>query len=351
MIVDPEPPFGQWQQLILRDWQTERSHFRGAASSIYFGGGTPSLVPVKHIENILMHIPQSDQAERTLEANPGDLSYAQLSQLNAAGINRLSLGVQTFQEKFARILGRGTSIALAESMVSAVKSIGFDSWSIDLMFGLPEQSLSELESDLRMLEHHHPPHVSLYGLTYEPGTPFERAQNKGRLKELDEDLWTDQFNLIVSTLVSLGYERYEVSNFALPGHRSRHNESVWQNHRYAGLGPGAHGFRPNGERTLQLSNYEQWLSSSAPATEIPSQRQQAVDAIITWIRHCDGIPMHQLTKLNFTLPMERLRPLIASDAIKVDAEHIVLAEAGWNIVDSITARLAQALRPIGGAIQ
>ena len=150
-------PFEQWQ-IILRDWQTEQVHFRGAASSIYFGGGTPSLVPVKQIETILMNIPQSQQTERSLEANPGDLSYAQLSQLKAVGINRLSLGVQTFQEKFARILGRGTSIALAEEMVSAVKSIGFASWSIDLMFGLPA-ILSDLEADLRMLERHqHPFH-------------------------------------------------------------------------------------------------------------------------------------------------------------------------------------------------
>ena len=222
-------------------------------------------------------------------------SYAQLSQLKAVGINRLSLGVQTFQEKFARILGRGTSIVLAEEMVSAVKSIGFASWSIDLMFGLPGQSLSDLEADLRMLERHQPPHVSLYGLTYEPGTPFERARNSGRLKDIDEELWTKQLNLIVSTLTAQGYERYEVSNFALPNHRSLHNRSVWQNRSYAGLGPGAHGFRPNGQRTLQAASYEQWQGSVSPAIEAPSQRQQAVDAIITWIDtatafHCTSWP-------------------------------------------------------------
>ena len=287
----------------------------------------------------------SDALEITLEANPEDITAQRLSVYKDIGITRLSLGVQSFNLRYERLLGRGCSIQQAKKAIHLIQQAEFDSWSLDLMFGLPDQTISELQADLSIILSIRPPHLSLYGLTYEEGTPFTRALAEGKLQDIGEDTWLTMFDQIATSLQQAGYKRYEVSNFCLPEHQAVHNEAIWRNGHYAGLGPGAHGFLHNGYRTHQSPSWDDWLKSSQPDIEIPSVQQHAIDAVLTWIRHRDGIPLEALTQLGFHFSFHRLEPLLSEGYVKREENTILLAKKGWSIVDSITKQLIAGLTP------
>jgi oxygen-independent coproporphyrinogen III oxidase len=345
VYVEQDPPFKEWKEAVLRDWIWNEKYFPNKPSTLYFGGGTPSVIPPELIGELIDAI-NPGAIEITLEANPEDITAARLIEYQQCGVNRLSLGVQSFNSRFEKILGRGSSIHKAKEAIRLVQESNFRSWSFDLMFALPNQSLSEVTEDLVEILKVRPPHVSLYGLTYELGTPFRRALEKSALEEVPEDNWLKMFNEISSVLIKDGYERYEVSNFSLPNHRSIHNEAIWRNGHYAGLGPGAHGFLPNGDRTIQSKLWEQWISSTDPIIDHPTAEQQAIDAILTWIRHCDGISLTELGKFGYRLSYNRVQPLLSGAFLKQNGDRIILASKGVSVVDLITTQLVEDLTPI-----
>ena len=214
--------------------------------TIFFGGGTPSLLTVEQIKRLLSACREAfavdEQAEITLEANPGTLSTEQLTGLRAAGINRLSLGSQSFDAELLHTLGR---IHTAEEIVQALsnaRAAGFRSINLDFMFGLPGQTMQHWKTTLDRALALHPEHFSLYSLIIEEGTPFYTWTNEGRIIPGDEDLCADMYEYADERLQAEGYENYEISNWALPGHESRHNLTYWQNLPYIGMGAGAHSF-------------------------------------------------------------------------------------------------------------
>ncbi len=214
--------------------------------TIFFGGGTPSLLTVAQIKRLLSACREAfavdEQAEITLEANPGTLSTEQLTGLRAAGINRLSLGSQSFDAELLHTLGR---IHTAEEIVQALsnaRAAGFRSINLDFMFGLPGQTMQHWKTTLDRALALHPEHFSLYSLIIEEGTPFYTWTNEGRIIPGDEDLCADMYEYADERLQAEGYENYEISNWALPGHESRHNLTYWQNLPYIGMGAGAHSF-------------------------------------------------------------------------------------------------------------
>ncbi|HET9918507.1 MAG TPA: radical SAM family heme chaperone HemW [Ktedonobacteraceae bacterium] len=216
------------------------------ARTIFFGGGTPSLLSVEQITRLLdacrTAFAVDEDAEITLEANPGTLSLEQLRGLRAAGINRLSLGGQSFDAELLKTLGRIHSPAEIVQAVEHAREAGFTSINVDFMFGLPGQTMRHWQQTLDQAMALHPEHLSLYSLIVEEGTPFHAWAQEGRITPGDEDLCADMYEYADELLLKHGYVNYEISNWARPGHASRHNLTYWQNLPYLGMGAGAYSF-------------------------------------------------------------------------------------------------------------
>ena len=211
-------------------------------NTIYFGGGTPSLLSQKHIEMILNELEFTEDAEITLELNPSDMDIERLSNLRKAGINRLSIGFQSFNDELLKFMNRDHSSDKAIETFLNARKVGFDNISLDLIFGIPGQSMEILENDLKKFIDLNPEHLSIYSLIWEEGTNFTRRLKKGELKEMDEDLEADMFIKINRELKNAGYSHYEISSFCKKGYRSKHNIKYWNNTEYIGVGVNATSF-------------------------------------------------------------------------------------------------------------
>ncbi|MCB9780166.1 MAG: coproporphyrinogen III oxidase family protein [Alphaproteobacteria bacterium] len=340
-----------WRDGVLRDWQRLADAFPGRASTVYLGGGTPSLAPPEILRSVLAGLPTAPDAERTLEVDPGTVDRDALAALLDLGIDRLSVGVQTFHERHLRALGRGHDLADTRQLLRHITALAPRTWSLDLMFALPGQTLAELDADLDAVLDHAPPHVSLYGLTFEPGTPLHRLRDRGRVQETDEDLWAAMYDRIGERLGGAGYERYEVSNLARPGHRSRHNEAGWRGACYAGLGPAAHGFLPPtpgapwGRRSVQPAEVGAWLRAGGASFETPSAHESAVDLLLSTLRHVDGTPLRELARRDALPDPREVARLVDLGLLLDTAERLRLTPAGVRLADGITARLVAAMPP------
>src|SRR5439155_14028879 len=217
--------------------------------TIFFGGGTPSLLSVSQVSRILdacyNNFAVDEDAEITLEANPGTLSREQLVGLRAAGVNRLSMGAQSFDAELLKTLGRIHSPKEITQAVQFARAAGFTSINVDFMFGLPGQTMGHWRETLERALDLRPEHLSLYSLIIEEGTPFYTWTREGRNTPGDEDLCADMYEYADERLQAAGYENYEISNWSLPGHQSRHNLTYWHNLPYLGMGAGAYSFFGN----------------------------------------------------------------------------------------------------------
>ena len=214
--------------------------------TIFFGGGTPSLLPVGDVERILDACRRAflcdEGMEVTLESNPGDLTVEHLEGLRGVGVNRLSIGVQSFSDAHLLALTRRHSAAEAERAFGMARESGFDNVNLDLMFGLPRQTLEEWKESVDKVANLGPEHLSLYALTLEEGTPLQRDVSKGYTPEPDADLAAEMYLYAMEALGESGYGQYEISNWAKPGRECRHNLVYWRNEEYLGIGSGAHSF-------------------------------------------------------------------------------------------------------------
>ena len=222
----------------------------GPADSLYFGGGTPSVLDTVEIERIVAAVLErfsfNPDSEITLEANPGTVDEKKLPGFKAAGINRLNLGIQSFNKEALAFLGRIHTTEESTRAVEAARAAGFDNLGLDLIYGLPGQTAKDLQRDLEKAAAFNPEHLSCYLLTYEKGTLLDKDREKGLVLPLPESRAADLFSLTRDLLDHLGYEQYEISNFARSErYRSRHNRKYWTFAPYIGLGPAAHGFVNN----------------------------------------------------------------------------------------------------------
>jgi oxygen-independent coproporphyrinogen-3 oxidase len=250
-------------------WAAEHGENR-PIDTIYFGGGTPSLLSPESVTKILQAINHSlgvtKNAEISLEANPGTVSQRSLAGFREAGVNRLSLGLQTCNEKQLVRLGRLHDRQEGIDAFNWARDAGFDNLSLDLMFALPGQTLGELEDDLCHYLELDPEHLSCYGLTAEPETPFQQRVARGELTLPDQDFYADAYMLIHERLGSAGYEHYEIANYARVGYTCRHNLGYWQRRPCIGIGAGAHSFRA-----------AQWGSRWEIPTDLEAYRQALHD--------------------------------------------------------------------------
>ena len=231
-----------------------------SAVTLYFGGGTPSLLEPCQVEQLInaaaKYYALSADAEITLECNPGTVSAGKLAAFRAAGVNRLSLGVQSFDDNFLEKLGRAHTAGEAQSAFRAAREDGFDNVGIDLMHSLPGQTLAQWESELLSACELRPDHLSVYGLSVEEGTPFALLEEEGQLALPDEEESACMYEKSAEILGASGYEQYEIANFARPGFRSRHNSGYWQRRPYLGFGAGAHSYLRLPGHGIRFSNKE-----------------------------------------------------------------------------------------------
>ena len=236
------PPYLDALALEIQLWGRTLGNPR--VNTIFFGGGTPSYISLEHMEKALCSVADAFEvvqgAEITIEANPGDLNGPALSRLLEVGVNRLSIGVQSLDDSLLSMLGRRHTAQEAMEGYRVARHTGFQSVNLDLMYGLPHQTMAQWEDTMEKILGLAPPHVSLYCLTLEEGTPMEHWVRQGHLPEPDPDLAADMYMSARESLGRAGYHHYEISNWAMPGFQSRHNLAYWLNRSYLGVGPGAH---------------------------------------------------------------------------------------------------------------
>lgn len=255
-------------EALLEEWKQRRSEIDGEVTTLYFGGGTPSLLPPEAIQKLIYTIcPSPTSQEITLEANPGDLYPDQLLQLRQAGVNRLSIGIQSFNNVLLNRIGRRHTTEEAIQAVHMAQEAGFDNLSIDLIYGLPGQDMKMWQQEIDTALSLRVPHISAYCLSYEEGTPLSRMLARGEVPETDEDTEIQMYDYLVLRLQQAGYEHYEVSNFALPDKYSRHNSSYWNNTPYIGLGAGAHSYDGK-HRSWNIDDLDKYINGIRQHTPV-----------------------------------------------------------------------------------
>lgn len=251
-------------QTLCKELEQRKEYLEGEdIETIYLGGGTPSQLQEKHFEQIFftlyIYYPVRPDAEITLEANPDDLNKEYVTMLRHFPFNRLSMGIQTFNDTTLRLLHRRHTAQQAIDAFERCRQAGFANISIDLMYGLPGETLASWKADLEQAIALHPEHISAYHLIYEEGTPLWKLREEHRVSEIDEDLSVSLFSELIHTLKTAGYEHYEISNFCLPGKHSRHNSSYWIGKKYLGCGASAHSY--NGiSRQWNIASLEKYMT-------------------------------------------------------------------------------------------
>jgi len=252
-------------ECLKREIQFQKDFLNGSEiETVYFGGGTPSLLSREHLHTLLETIYQNfkvvPNVEITFEVNPEDVNTESLTFWKQEGVNRLSVGIQTFENDRLKYINRSHTGQEAISAIDLIKEIGFDLFSCDLIYAIPPHDPDRWESDLDKVIEVEPPHISLYSLTIEQQTVFGNWHKKGKITELSEEQNAQQYELAVQKLNKAGYQHYEVSNFCLEENVSRHNSSYWLGNHYLGIGPGAHSYNGS-SRFYNISNNAKYTES------------------------------------------------------------------------------------------
>jgi len=315
--------------------------------TLYFGGGTPSRLSPEQIGKVIDCIRTvydlNSLEELTVECNPDDITPQYVMALHASGVNRISMGVQTFNDDLLRFLGRRHTAAQAISAVKTCMESGITNISIDLMYGLPGQTPDIQQNDLETATNLDVQHISSYCLSYEEGSPLERLRNDGRITAVDDDTCAQMYDRMCTHLSNAGFIHYEISNFSKPGYYSRHNSSYWDGTPYLGIGAGAHSYNgisrqwnPN-----DLDAYLTGIEQGTPVFEIEqlSATDQYNERIMLSLRTAQGL---SLTLLN---PQDRLLLLQSADAmlnkgiLVIENNHLRIPEQQMFISDSIISSL------------
>ena len=319
--------------------------------TIYLGGGTPSQLSQKELESIFTTIyiiyKVKEDAEITLEANPDDLTPEYVSMLCQLPINRISMGIQTFQENTLKLLHRRHTAQQAVEAFYRCREAGFQNISIDLMYGLPGETLETWIHDLKQAIDLHPEHISAYHLIYEEGTVLWKLREECQVKEADEDLSVSLFSTLIDMLTQAGYQHYEISNFCLPGLHSQHNSSYWTGKNYLGCGPSAHSYNGFSRQwnVASLDKYMTGISSGQPDFELEELDlyTRYNDFVITSIRTCWGMPLSRLqteySEELYHYCLRMAKPHLEQGVLQLQDEVLKLTSKGIFVSDGIMSDL------------
>ena len=342
----------RYVRALCRELALRRDYLRGATvETVYFGGGTPSQLTEKDFESIFQTLQDvyglEHAREITLEANPDDLTDDYVQLLRHFPFNRISMGIQTFDEQTLQLLQRRHTATQAIEAVQRCRQAGFNNLSIDLIYGLPGETEEKWKHDLQEAVNLHPEHISAYHLTYEEGTPLYRLREMHRVNEVNEEDSLRFFTLLVQTLREAGYVHYEISNFCLPGHHARHNTAYWQGIPYLGCGPSAHSFDTHNREwnTASLETYIEGMRQDKRyyETEALDDNTRYNEYVMTGLRTRWGISLEKIStdfgvrKLNYlrqmALPHIQRGKLVEKDG------NLRLTEEGIFTSDDILSDL------------
>jgi putative oxygen-independent coproporphyrinogen III oxidase len=284
--------------------EIERTPNLGAPlKTVFFGGGTPSLLAIAQLQTILRTLDQHfgicKDAEISMEIDPGTFDRVQLQGYKAAGVNRVSLGVQAFQPELLVACGRSHTIETVYSSVELIRQAGIENFSLDLISGLPNQTLEQWQTSLEKAISLSPMHVSCYDLTIEPQTPFGKQYQPGAKPLPSDELTAEMYRTAQRVLTRAGYEHYEISNYAKPGYQCRHNRVYWENRAFYGFGMGATSYVKGDRiaRPRKTHEYYDWIGRSPlPASETPTLSEYLLDTLMVGLRLAEGLDLEQLTQ-------------------------------------------------------
>lgn len=328
-----------------------------AARTVYFGGGTPSLLEPKQVAQLIEAVnavlPLRSGCEITLEANPVTADADRFAGFRAAGVNRLSFGVQSFSDRLLKALGRDHNAAQAKRALALARQVGFQNVSLDLMYAVPEQSLADWQHDVARALALEPEHISMYCLTVEPATPYARWAANGRIRLPQDDVAADMYAYAQGQLAAAGYEHYEISNWALPGKEAQHNQVYWRCEPYLGLGAGAHGYL-HGARTEEVREPRGYIERALQGeptvlrTEdisLPAAMEENIFLNLRLLKR--GVIRSEFAARfgvdPVTLFSRELAELTRANLVSVDEDSILLTERGYFLANEVCVRLIAAL--------
>jgi len=339
----------QYVAALLEEWRMRAHEVNGPIHTIYIGGGTPSMLDDSSLQMIIEAIRresplnstaisgalQGDEAklqEITIEANPGDITLERAQAWRRMGINRLSIGVQSLDDELLQLIGRRHTAEQARKAVATAQAAGFDNISIDLMYALPSQTMEQWQKDVVEALQMDVQHISTYGLIYEEGTVLMTLLDHGVIEAVDEDTEMQMYDYLVEQLAANNFEHYEVSNFALSNHQSRHNSSYWNNTPYIGLGAGAHSY--DGQvRQWNISDLDTYIAQAMahqlqPEKEVLSEEQRHTERVMLGLRTNSGIGIDEIDR-------SKAQPYIAQGMLIEKDNRIVATTKGYHILNRI----------------
>lgn len=324
---------------VADEYARRRDEIAETFVTAYIGGGTPSIVPPSGLARLCKALPLTDVEEFTIEVNPEDVTPDRVAAWRDMGINRVSMGIQTFDDDLLALLRRRHSAADAERAIKTILREGISNISCDLIYGLPGQDIDGWEHTLNRLLDYGLSHLSAYCLSYEPGTALYARMTAGKITPTDDSLLADMYDLLCTETAAAGYEHYEISNFARTGMRSRHNSSYWTDTPYLGLGPGAHSF--DGRLRRFNSNDLKSYVAGGDITEIDDETedQRFNDRLITALRTADGLRLDSLTANSRDYLLHAAQPFIDDGSIVETAGSLRITEAAWFRSDAILREL------------
>ena len=327
-------------------------HNGAPISTLYFGGGTPSQLDDEEMESIFSaihrHCVLSPLAEITFEANPDDISQQKVVHLRQLGVNRISLGVQSFDDRRLSFLNRRHTAQQALDAIDLLRAEGVENISIDLIFGLPGQQLADWNKELAQAFELPITHLSAYSLMYEKGTPLYYARERGAVKECDEETSLSMFQKLCTSAQCAGFEQYEISNFARPDYRSRHNSSYWHGIPYLGLGPGAHSYDGKNCRRVNDYSLRRYMEAGRTKTfaDVPHTLEKLSadecydELICTRLRTCEGLSLQEVPASRRSALLRMARPHIDGGRLELDADnHLRLTASGIFVSDDVMSDL------------
>ena len=326
----------QYVEALLAEWQMRQHQLSEPIHTIYIGGGTPSTLDTAALARILQAIlsstPDQRPQEITIEANPGDITLEKAQAWRAMGINRLSMGVQSFQDHLLQLIGRRHNANQAIQAVQLAQAAGFDNISIDLMYALPDQTMQMWQQDVQQALSLGVQHISSYGLIYEDGTVLTTLLEHGQIEAVDEDTEMRMYDYLVEKLTANGFVHYEVSNFALKNRHSRHNSSYWNDTPYIGLGAGAHSYDGQ-QRQWNISDLDIYIERALahdlqPEIETLTPEQKHTERIMLGLRTCQGVPKDMIN-------ISKALPYLQQGLLRENGNNILATTQGYHILNRI----------------
>ena len=335
----------EYIEALLKEIAARRNETGEPIRTIYLGGGTPSTLESADISRLLQAIGTADATEVTMEMNAGDADTAYLQAIRQAGVNRLSIGIQSFQDELLRQIGRRHTAAQAAEAVHIAQEAGFDNISIDLIYALPSQRTEQWQADIETALDLGIQHISCYGLMYEEGTALTKMLETGQITAIDEDTENAMYDYLCERLKAAGFVHYEVSNFALPGYEAQHNSSYWNGTPYIGIGAGAHSYtRKDGEAVRSwnpddLDAYIQGINNGTlvRGNERLTERDLFNEQVMLGLRTSHGCTLPPSVRRRATVGYDKELDLLSEP----EEGHIIATQKGLHVLNRIIEDLME----------